>query len=106
MLVPLALATLLYSSNSINFDRPATKFTESCPVGNGRLGAMMFGEVHEERIILNESSMWSGQPLDQNRKDAWKNRQKIVDLLLQGKNPEAEQLVNQTFTSDGPGSGS
>ncbi len=105
-MVPLVLAMLREPSYSIEFDRPASKFTESCPVGNGRLGAMMFGEVHEERIILNESSMWSGRPLDQNRKDASKNRQKIVDLLLKGKNPEAEQLVNQTFTSDGPGSGS
>ncbi|MEQ1823894.1 MAG: glycoside hydrolase family 95 protein [Fimbriimonadaceae bacterium] len=104
MLVPLVLAMLSEPSYSIEFDRPASKFTETCPVGNGRLGAMMFGEVHEERIVLNESSMWSGRPLDQNRADAWKNRQKIIDLLLQGKNPEAEELVNQTFTSDGPGS--
>jgi hypothetical protein len=42
------------------FDVPATNFTESTPLGNGRLGAMMFGGVNEERIVLNESSVWSG----------------------------------------------
>lgn len=88
----------------ITFDRPALRFTESCPVGNGRLGAMMFGGWKEEKIVLNENTLWSGRPLDQNRQDAWKNRQAIIDLLLQGKNPEAEKLVNQTFTADGPGS--
>jgi alpha-L-fucosidase 2 len=94
----------LAPADRIVFDRPATRFTESSPVGNGRLGAMDFGGTSSTTIVLNEQSLWSGRPLDQNRPDAWKNRQPIIDLLLQGKNPEAEQLVNATFTSDGPGS--
>jgi hypothetical protein len=48
------------SETTIWFDKPATDFTESSPLGNGRLGAMMFGGVDEERIVLNESSVWSG----------------------------------------------
>lgn len=90
---------------SIWFDKPATAFTSSCPVGNGRLGAMMFGGVEHERIVLNENTMWSGRPLDQNRAEAWKARDRIIELLKAGKNPEAEELLNQSFTCDGPGSG-
>lgn len=91
-------------ADRIVFDRPADRFTESSPVGNGRLGMMDFGGVANAKFVLNENTMWSGRPLDQNRQDAWKNREKIIDLLRQGKNAEAEQLVNATFTSDGPGS--
>jgi len=90
---------------SIWFDRPAETFTQSCPIGNGRLGAMVFGRPDHERIVLNENTMWSGRQLDQNRADAWKSRQAIVDLLRSGKNPEAEELLNKSFTCDGPGSG-
>ena len=87
------------------FAAPASNFTESSPLGNGRLGAMMFGGVDEERIVLNESSVWSGSPQDADRPDAYKVLPEIQSLLLQGKNPEAESLVNSNFTCKGPGSG-
>lgn len=90
---------------TIWFDQPATVFTESSPMGNGRLGAMMFGGVDDERIVLNESSVWSGSPQDADRPDAYKVLPEIRKLLLEGKNPEAEALVNANFTCQGPGSG-
>lgn len=90
---------------TIWFDAPAKDFTESSPMGNGRLGAMMFGGVNDERIVLNESSMWSGSPQDADRTDAYKALPEIRRLLLAGKNPEAEALVNANFTCKGPGSG-
>ena len=86
------------------FDKPAESFQSSLPVGNGRLGGMLFGGPTSDRIVLNEISMWSGHRSDQNRIAAWKNRAHIVDLLKQGKNVEAESLMNDTFTCDGPGS--
>ena len=87
------------------FEKPATHFTESCPLGNGRIGAMVFGGVDEERIILNESGMWSGSPQDADRPDAAKVLPEIRRLLLEGKNVEAERLVSSNFTCAGPGSG-
>src|SRR5258708_7765754 len=83
---------------------PATNFTESSPMGNGRLGAMMFGGVDQERIVLNESSVWSGSRQDADRPDANKVLPEIRRLLLEGKNVEAEALVNANFTCKGPGS--
>jgi alpha-L-fucosidase 2 len=87
------------------FDTPATEFTQSLPLGNGRLGAMVFGGVGEERIVLNESSLWSGSPQDADRPDAAEYLPEIRRLLLEGKNAEAEKLVYDHFTCQGPGSG-
>jgi alpha-L-fucosidase 2 len=54
------------------FDQPAKSFHESLPLGNGRIGAMVFGGVNEERIVLNESLVWSGSREDADRPDAHK----------------------------------
>jgi alpha-L-fucosidase 2 len=87
------------------FDAPANHFTASCPLGNGRLGAMLFGGVDEERIALNETGMWSGSPQDADRPNAAAALPEIRRLLLEGKNVEAEKLVDANFTCAGPGSG-
>jgi alpha-L-fucosidase 2 len=93
------------SETTIWFDKPAKDFTESSPMGNGRLGAMMFGGVNDERIVLNESSVWSGSRQDADRPDAYKALPEIRRLLLEGKNADAEALVNANFTCQGAGSG-
>ena len=105
---PLALRVSLdgaEAATALWFDRPAASFRESLPLGNGRLGAMVFGGTDEERIVLNESSMWSGSPEDSDRPDAHEALPEIRRLLLEGKNVEAEQLVNANFTCRGKGSG-
>ena len=109
-MLPLIASMMMFRSQedplSIWFDRPAASFQSSLPVGNGRIGGMLFGDPVEDRIVLNESSMWSGRVLDQNRSEAWKTRSKILALLMQGKNAEAESMMDSAFTCDGPGSGS
>ena len=109
LLVALLLCQTVTSSSSVPdlllwFDTPAKQFTQSLPLGNGRLGAMVFGGVDEERIVLNESSLWSGSPQDADRLDAAQYLPEIRKLLLAGKNVEAEKLVYDHFTSRGPGS--
>jgi len=87
------------------YTQPAKNWqTQALPIGNGRLGAMIFGGVGHERIGLNEETVWSGSRVNWNRKDASKNLPKIRELLLAGRNDEAEALVNQTFTCTGGGS--
>jgi len=93
------------ADTTILFDSSAKNFSESCPLGNGRLGAMLFGGVPEERIVLNENSVWSGSKQDADREGAAKALPEIRRLLLEGKNVEAEHLVNQNFTCQGAGSG-
>src|SRR5260370_1204110 len=84
---------------------PATDFTESSTIGNGRLGAMIFGGIAEERIVLNESGMWSGSPQDADRPRAAAMLPEIRRLLVEGKNAQAEELVDAHFTCAGQGSG-
>src|SRR5215203_368460 len=86
------------------FNSPAVQFTQSLPLGNGRLGAMVFGGVAEEKIVLNKSSLWSGSPQDADRPDAAQYLPEIRRLLLEGKNAAAEKLVYEHFTCKGPGS--
>lgn len=90
---------------TIRFDRPARLFTESIPIGNGRLGAMMFGDTKKERIALNEISLWSGGPQDADRDSAWRYLKPIQQLLLEGKNKEAQELLQKHFVAKGRGSG-
>ena len=91
---------------TIWLDQPAAKFSESCPLGNGRLGAMDFGGTTEERIALNEDSLWSGSVQNADRTNAAAAAlPEIRRLLLAGKNAEAEALVNRNFTCAGRGSG-
>ncbi|HEY6803183.1 MAG TPA: glycoside hydrolase family 95 protein [Pyrinomonadaceae bacterium] len=87
------------------FNTPATEFTQSLPLGNGRLGASVFGGVAAEQYVLNESSLWSGAPEDADRPDAANYLPEIRRLLLAGKNAEAEKLVYDHFTCKGKGSG-
>ncbi len=77
------------------FDKPATSFHESLPLGNGRIGAMVFGGVDEERIVLNESSVWSGSREDGDRPEAYKALPEIRLLFLEGKNAEAEEFLKK-----------
>jgi len=98
-------ATAADPSTALWFATPATKFEQSLPLGNGRMGAMIFGGVDEERIVLNESSLWSGSPDANDRADAFKALPEIRRLLAAGKNPEAADLVMKNFTCQGAGSG-
>ena len=108
-LLAAAMATVAGSlqlqAREILFDQPGTHITESLPLGNGRLGTMLFGGVSGERIVLNEHGMWSGSPQNADRTGAAAALPEIRQLLLEGKNVEAEALVNQYFTCAGVGSG-
>ncbi len=87
------------------YDTVGTEFCQGFPLGNGRLGMTVLGGIGEEWIVLNEESMWSGSTFDDDRPEAHRNLSQIRELLLAGKNTEAEALVNQTFTCQGRGAG-
>jgi alpha-L-fucosidase 2 len=89
----------------VRFDAPASQFTEAIPLGNGRFGGMLFGGTGEERLLLNESGMWSGSVQDADRPNAAATLPEIRRLLQEGRNLEAEKLVMENFTCSGVGSG-
>jgi alpha-L-fucosidase 2 len=75
------------------YEQPAAVWTEALPLGNGRLGGMVFGGVTEERIQLNEDTLWSGFPRDNNNYEAVKYLEQARSLLFEGKYLEAEKLI-------------
>ena len=77
----------------LEFDRPATQFLEALPVGNGRLGAMVFGRVVDDRLPLNENSLWDGHPRDTTNPEALKHLPEVRRLLFAGRNQEATALA-------------
>jgi len=105
LLTSVAVAAAGDPATTLWFDKPARTFHQSLPLGNGRIGAMVFGGVDEERIVLNESSVWSGSREGSDRPDAYKALPEIRRLLLEGNNVEAEKLVNANFTCQNKGSG-
>jgi alpha-L-fucosidase 2 len=79
------------------YRQPATSWLQAMPVGNGIIGAMVFGGVQQERIALNESSFWSGRPHDYDDTNAFQYFPKIRDLVFADKFQDAEKMVNQHF---------
>jgi alpha-L-fucosidase 2 len=81
------------------FNQPATKWPDSLPVGNGRLGACIFGNPSRDRIQLNEESIWDGERRDRNNPAATTAIPRIRELLFAGKIAEAEALAKSDLLS-------
>ncbi len=88
-----------FDPNTIVFSSPARTWEEALPIGNGKLGGMVFGLPYTERIQLNEDSVWSGGPQDRNNPSALEYLPKIRQLIFDGKISEAEELC--TFALSG-----
>ena len=84
---------------SLWYDEPASQWTEALPVGQGRLGAMVFGGVTKERIQFNEDTVWQGAPHDYANKGSHKYLGELRRLLWSGKQSEAEDLAMERFMS-------
>ncbi|GAA5507432.1 glycoside hydrolase family 95 protein [Novipirellula caenicola] len=83
------------------YRKPATRWeTEALPVGNGRLAAMVFGGVNNERIQFNEETVWDGVPTDYNNPEALKALPEVRRLLFEGKNAEATRLAGRKMMGD------
>ncbi len=85
---------------SLWYRQPADVWDEALPVGCGRLGAMVFGGLTEERIQFNEDTLWTGGPHEYHREAAVEHLPEIRRLLSEGRQREAEDLAMATFMSD------
>jgi len=88
------------------YRQPAKEWTQALPVGNGRLGAMVFGGIANERLQLNEVSLWSGSPHDADNPEALPALHEIRRLIFEGQYAQANKLASKTLICKGPGSGS
>ena len=94
-------ARLHEANNSIRDDAPAKIWSDAYPIGNGRLGAMIFGGVREERLQLNDVTVWSGGKDDPWKKDAWQHLPEIREAVDQKQWRRANDLVNRYMTEKG-----
>ena len=83
------------ASNVLFYTHPAREWNQALPLGNGRLGAMVFGNVNAERIQLNENSLWMGGPRDTNNPDALKHLAEVRRLLFAGLPVEAYAVAEK-----------
>lgn len=81
------------------YTRPAEHWVEALPVGNGRLGAMIYGNPHKEIIQLNESTVWAGQPHRNDNPGAREALPEVRRLIFEGKYDEAQDLANRSMIS-------
>jgi len=79
------------------FNEPAKDWNVALPLGNGKMGAMVFGDPVNDRIALNEETMWTGGYTDRNNPDAKEALPKVQKLILEGKISEAENLMQLAF---------
>ncbi len=101
--IPLALVisflTLQLTAQELRlwYNKPANVWEEAIPLGNSRLGAMVYGKPAEEEIQLNEETIWGGSPHRNDNPKAAKSLEKVQELIFQRKYGEADQLINETF---------
>ena len=77
------------------YQAPASQWTEALPIGNGRLGAMVFGGIARERLQLNEDTLWAGGPYNPVSPEAHAHLGEVRELLFAGRYAEAEALTNK-----------
>ena len=86
------------------YPQPASEWTQALPVGNGRLGAMVFGGVEKERLQLNEVSLWSGSPQDGDNPETLAALHEVRKLIFEGRYAEANAIANRKLVCKGAGS--
>lgn len=82
-------------NNQLYFTKKAKFFEESLPIGNGRIGGLVFGNLKKERIALNEDSLWSGYPKDLNKKDAHKYLDDVRAAIFNKDYRKAKNILNK-----------
>jgi len=81
------------------YQKPAREWVEALPIGNGRLGAMIFGDPKAEHLQVNEETIWTGKPHDYAHKGAYKYLEAIRTLIASGRQRKAEELAMEHFMS-------
>ena len=87
------------NSELLFYTSPASAWTQALPIGNGTLGAMIYGGVKDETLALNHDELWTGRPKDTSRKGAPKAFEKARKLALKGKFHEAQEIIEKDFES-------
>ena len=80
------------------YQKPADEWEKALPLGNGRLGAMVFGQIQKEQIQVNEESIWYGKRRERINPDAKENLPKIREYIRNGQIQNAQKLMSLAMT--------
>lgn len=86
-----------HTSSILEYDKPAEEWCQSLPIGNGRLGAMVYGRTGVELLQLNEDSVWYGGPQERTPSNALEHLPRLRQLIRNGDHVEAEKLMRLAF---------
>lgn len=101
--IVLAVVVLVYSLHihaqdlKLWYKQPAAKWTEALPIGNGRIGAMVYGGIDNDHIQFNEETLWNGGPREYSRPGAYRYLDSIRNLLFANRQKDAETLGEKEF---------
>lgn len=98
--IGLMTARMAIAAPVLWYDRPADKWTEALPVGNGHTGAMVFGRTEVERIQLNADTLWAGAPQERDVAGAFRQLPEVRSMLFEGRYVEAERKIEQSMLSE------
>lgn len=82
----------------VKYSKPARKWREALPLGNGYTGVMVYGSLKKERLCFNDGTLWSGYPKDYNSKNSLENLEKARQLIFEGRNSEADALCEEKLS--------
>lgn len=85
------------AATQLRYHRPASAWTEALPVGNGRMGAMIYGGVTADEIQLNEGTFWGGGPYRNDNSTARDSLERVRQLIFSDRRMDAQKLINKTF---------
>ena len=97
MVPSVSSSQMMKSPLTLWYKQPAANWNEALPIGNGRIGAMVFGGVADERIQLNDDTLWAGGPKDAVNPKALAALPEVRRLIFEGKNEEATKLADVTM---------
>jgi alpha-L-fucosidase 2 len=83
----------------LRYKRPAKKWIDALPLGNGLTGAMVYGGIKKERIAFNNSSLWSGRPKKHDNEESLAYLDEVRSLIFKGENHLADKLTEENLTA-------
>jgi len=81
------------------YEKPAEKWLQSLPAGNGHIGCMIYNDPFRDKLCLNDDTLWSGYERDYRKKDFRENIEKVRELMKSGRRAEAEKIVEENLTN-------
>ncbi len=86
--------------NKLFYLSPAKKWTDALPLGNGHTGVMVYGGIKSEKLLFNDSNLWSGYPKNQDNPECLEYLDEVRDLIMSGENLVAQKIIEKRFIGD------